>query len=273
MISEQAILTTERLRDDLDEFRKLLNRRYKTASSQVTNTEHRKRAAQLAEIWLVEIATDKEIENAIGASTVADLNVNFQRLLTFSEHATVRSRYEAEIRSILNNFSLRIVLPLKQSRGKTFTPPAIVNLRTTDKLTAFVGQSFIERDKSVNELVSQTLGALGIKSITGERPKADSVSEKVKQLIEGQSIFVGIFTRRDKIARKQEWTTSSWVIDEKAYALGLRKRLVLIKEQGVGSIGGIQGDYEYLIFSRDRLGELVLQLIQLFDLTNSGLRK
>jgi len=76
---------------------------------------------------------------------------------------------------------------------------------------------------------------------TGARPKADRISEKVKQLIDQQLIFVGIFTRRDKIARKAEWTTSPWVIDEKAYAVGGNKKLVLLKESGVGSIGGIQG--------------------------------
>jgi len=49
--------------------------------------------------------------------------------------------------------------------------------------------------------------------------------------------------------------------------------LILIKEQGVGSIGGIQGDYEYFEFNRDALENLLVRLIQLFGLTNKGLRK
>lgn len=117
------------------------------------------------------------------------------------------------------------------------------------------------------------MDALGLTVVTGEKPKADQISEKVKRLIEDQSIFVGVFTRRDKIARKPEWTTSTWVIDEKAYALGRRKPLILLKEAGVGSIGGIQGDYEYIEFDRNSLEEVSIKLIQLFDLTNSGLRK
>ena len=92
--------------------------------------------------------------------------------------------------------------------------------------------------------------------MTGEKPRAASISEKVKRLIEEQSTFVGVFTRRDKIARKSEWTTSAWVLDEKAYALGRQKPLILLKEQGVGSIGGIQGDYEYIEFSREALESL-----------------
>jgi hypothetical protein len=55
---------------------------------------------------------------------------------------------------------------------------------------------------------------------TGERPKANRIYEKVKRMIDGQHIFVGIFTRREKLEGKNIWTTSAWVLDEKAYAYG-----------------------------------------------------
>lgn len=273
MIDEQAILAAERLRDGLTEFRRLLRARYATGSSQVAAEEHRKHAARLAETWLVELATNQALGVVIGSATLADLNVHFQRMLTFAEHATTRSRYDTELRSILDNYAVKVILPLKQSRGRSvIRPPASTPARTLVH-SAFVGQSFAPSDKRVNQCVCDTLDALGVKVVTGERPKADLISEKVKSLIEEQSIFVGVFTRRDKIARKPEWTTSAWVIDEKAYALGRQKRLILLKEQGVGSIGGIQGDYEYLEFSRDGLEGLTVRLIQLFELTNNGLRK
>lgn len=273
MIDEQAILAAERLRDGLTEFRRLLRARYSTGSRQVAAEEHRKQAARLAETWLVELATNQALGVAIGSTTLADLNVHFQRMLTFAEHATTRSRYDTELRSILGNYAVKVILPLKQSRGRSVsTPPASIPIRTVVH-SAFVGQSFIPVDKRVNQCVFDTLDALGVKVVTGEKPKADLISEKVKRLIEEQSIFVGVFTRRDKIARKPEWTTSAWVIDEKAYALGRQKRLILLKEQGVGSIGGIQGDYEYIEFSRDTLEGLTVRLIQLFEITNNGLRK
>lgn len=273
MVDEQTILASERLRDNLAEFRRLLRARYRAANRQVTSADLRARAAQLAETWLVEIATDKEIAAAIGSATLADLNVHFQRILTFGEHATTRLKYEAELRAILDQYAVSVVLALKKSRGrspKTFAP---AELQGAVIDSAFVGQSFAPSDKRVNQCVSDMLEALGIKVITGERPKADFISEKVKHLIEEQSIFVGIFARRDKIARKSEWTTSPWIIDEKAYAVGRHKPLILLKEHGVGSIGGIQGDYEFLEFARDALESLAVRLIQLFDLTNNGLRK
>jgi hypothetical protein len=136
--------------------------------------------------------------------------------------------------------------------------------------SAFVGMSFAP-EELINEFVIRIFEALGIAVVTGEKPRANTISEKIKRLIEAQSMFVGIFTRRDKITRKKEWTTSTWVIDEKAYAVG-RKPLILIREEGVSSIGGIQGDYEYIGFSRDTLGDLALKLIELFEISNGGLK-
>ncbi|HEV8595762.1 MAG TPA: hypothetical protein VGR51_09560, partial [Thermoplasmata archaeon] len=65
---------------------------------------------------------------------------------------------------------------------------------------------------------------------------------------------------------------SPWLIDEKAFAVAKNKRLILLKEDGVNSIGGLQGDYEYIEFSRNRLNELVVSLVQVFELKVVGLR-
>ncbi len=269
MIDEATILSAERLRDDLEAIRAAIKKRYSADSRQVTADDLRRVVARLSERWLVEIAAAGTAADAIGSATVADLSVHFQRLLTFAEHATLRRRYDAEFKAILNGFSVKVVLPLKQARGGTPTPVQ----NNAKPLTAFVGQSFMATDAQVNSVVADLLSALGVAVVTGEKPKADSISEKVKALIEGQEIFVGMFTRRDKIARKAEWTTSPWVIDEKAYAVGRKKRLILLKELGVGSIGGIQGDYEFIEFSRDAIGAMSVRLIQLFLLKNDGLRR
>lgn len=271
MIDEQTILTAERLRDELTNFRAVIRKRYVSASSQVASDDLRQQAARLAEKWLVELAIDDAVAAALGQSTLADLNVHFQRLLTFGDHATTRSRYDSELRSILDNYSIRVILLLKQSRGKIIALPENKRLNQPIGNSVFIGQSFAATDTRVNQCVADVLNGLGLKVVTGERPKADRISDKVKGLIEQQSIFAGVFTRRDKIARKAEWTTSAWVIDEKAYALGRQKPLILLKEQGVNSIGGIQGDYEYIEFSRESLEALAVKLIQLFNLTNNGL--
>jgi hypothetical protein len=271
MVGEQTILVAERLRDELNDLKSLLRSRF-SASSQVTSVNVRQQVAILAEKWLVELGADNAVNLALGDPVFADLNVHFQRLLTFSEHATKRSRYYLELRSILNNYSTSVILPLKQMRGKDAADRS-TKVGSAFNGTVFVGQSFEPLDAIVNKCVHETLEGLGLAVFTGDRPKADRISEKVKSLIEGQSIFVGIFTRRDKIARKTEWTTSQWVLDEKAYAVGRQKPLILLREEGVNSIGGIQGDYEYIEFSRDALELLVVKIVHLFQLTNHGLRQ
>jgi hypothetical protein len=48
---------------------------------------------------------------------------------------------------------------------------------------------------------------------------------------------------------------------------------VLLKEVGVDSIGGIQGDYEFIEFSRERLQDAILRLLQLFSFSVQDMRE
>jgi hypothetical protein len=276
MIDDQTVLIVERLRDDLVELRKSLKLRYRKPSRQVTADDLRLRASRCAETWMVEVGVRQDIRGVVSSDYLADLNVQFQRLLSFAEHATQRKRYDTSIGAILKKFTLDLIIPLKQARSGA-APVATIHApmenadRTPDNAcgsfisSAFVGHSFLPGDKRVASCITQVLSAIGISVVTGEAPKVDRISEKVKRLIDEQYLFVGVFTRRDKIARKREWTTTSWVVDEKAYAVGKSKRLILLKEEGVGSIGGIQGDYEFIEFNRDRLEELAVRLIQVFE--------
>ena len=239
----------------------------------------KRETAKLAEIWIVSIAQRPEVAE-VAPDYFADLNVHFQRLLSFSERAPIRLRYDEEIRSILRDFTARLIIPLKMLRNQApqASPPApSVGVRTdlesadSGGLTAFLGHSFAPSDKQVVDFVRQTLGAIGVTVVTGQRPRADRISEKIKKLIDGQPLFIGLFTRRDKIAHKRAWTTSSWILDEKAYAVAKGKKLILLKEQGIDSIGGIQGDYEFIKFSRESLSDLTIALLSLFEVSTTGL--
>jgi hypothetical protein len=262
MIDDALVLRVERLRDGVEELGAEMKERYGAAHRPVVAPSLRDQAARLGERWLVEIAARDDVAGAIGSDTVAALNVDFQRLITYSEAATVRKRYDTAIRGILRDFRTRVVVPLKQSRNRGTTPPAPDASRKVSVESIFIGQSFASDDAIVNGTIRQFVEAFGYNVITGEKPKADSVSKKVRERIESATYFLGIFTRRDRVkGRRNEWTTSTWVIDEKAYALANRKKLVLIREAGVQSIGGIQGDYEYLEFAREQLAELLVKLV------------
>jgi hypothetical protein len=172
---------------------------------------------------------------------------------------------------------LNVIVPLKRARANptrhvTTEKAAVASQEGPFKPSAFVGHSFAAEDRAIVDSVKETLESIGITVVTGERPLAEQVSEKVKRRIEGQHIFVGLFTRREKIAGKKQWAASSWIIDEKAYAFGKGKRLVLLKEDGVASIGAIQGDHEYIEFTRDRLEFLLRRLLQMFEIKTTSLR-
>jgi hypothetical protein len=265
MIDDRLVLRVERLRDSVEQLRNDVRSRYNKPKRQVAAADVRDAAARLGERWLVEIAGREDVRAAIGEELSADLSIEFQRLITYSEAATVRRRYDETLRSILTDFRTRVIIPLKQNRGvatRGHSAPPIAN--PSNARRAFVGQSFAPADERVNNTVRKFLELIGIEVITGERPAARSVSEKVRTRIESADIFVGIFTCRDELAKGGEWSTSLWVVDEKAYAIAMDKKLVLLKEVGVQSIGGLQGDYEYLEFDRGCLEVLVLRLIELF---------
>jgi hypothetical protein len=277
MANDQLIVSTKRLGTDLRELKTLLRKSYSRPSQQVTSVELKQKAAGLAESWLADLSQRRELAACVSSKYLSDLNVHFQRILVCTERASVRSRYDQEIVAILKDYTPSLVVPLMQAVGKVQPDGSTVNEKPRDldaegfRPAAFVGHSFAPEDAEIVRSVTEALEAIGIEVVTGKKPKADRISDKVKALLEGQHIFVGIFTRRDKLVGKNEWNTSTWVIDEKAY-VSKTKRLILLKEAGVGSIGGIQGDHEFIEFSRDRLADAIISLLQLFKLSVDGLR-
>lgn len=262
MIDDALVLRVERLRDSVEELRAELRGRYRSADRPVTLASLRDAATQIGERWLVEIAARDDVLHVLGHDVVADLNIEFQRLITFAEQATKRGRYDSALKTIATDFRTQVIVPLKQSRNRAAAGAQGTQASSPKGGVVFVGQSFAAEDVSINSAITRLADAFGYQVTTGEKPRADSVSKKVRERIEAASLFIGIFTRRDRIRGRNEWTTSSWVIDEKAYALATRKKLILLRESGVQSIGGIQGDYEYIEFVRDDPLELMVKLVQ-----------
>jgi len=139
-------------------------------------------------------------------------------------------------------------------------PPVVFNNMKFGirELPAFVGHSFAEKDREVVDQLVQVLTKLGLRCESGVRPEAAAVSEKVKERIISADIFVGVFTRRDKI-RDNAYSTSPWVVEEKALAIASGKSLLLFVEEGVTEIGGMHGDYEYIEFDRRNIGPAIIR--------------
>jgi hypothetical protein len=138
------------------------------------------------------------------------------------------------------------------------------------KITAFVARSFNEEDEPKIEPIVGFLRSFrgaGFFAETAERAEVESVSKKVRDMIDASDVFVGIFTQRWPVYEKpmslgavvrlvlgrskvERWVAPPWVIQESGYALkaiGAKRKLILFRETGV-ELPSLQGDLEYIEF-------------------------
>lgn len=124
--------------------------------------------------------------------------------------------------------------------------------RSKQTATAFVAHDFKDSDKDVVVAFKELFAALGLRIETGEIPEASSVVDKVRDRITESDLFMGIFTRRDKVEGRNEWTTSAWLRNEMGIAFSLGMPLVLLAEKGV-NFEGITSHLDRIVFERESL--------------------
>jgi hypothetical protein len=125
----------------------------------------------------------------------------------------------------------------------------------------FVGHSFSPEDIDIVNNVKVFLSYFGLEVESGDRPDARSISEKIKSRIIDCDIFLGIFTKRERLGETEEFSTSQWVMEEKTYAVSLNKKILLYVEDGVQFSPGLQADYEFIRFSRSSLSDTLIKSI------------
>lgn len=133
------------------------------------------------------------------------------------------------------------------------------------KIVAFVAKSFDPADEAKIDPIAnflESFSKLGFIVQSAERSEVESVSEKVRSLIDKSDVFVGIFTKRHPVYSFQgrwataksalkgslsplKWSAPPWVLQESGYALKGNKALILFRETDV-EIPGLQGDLEYI---------------------------
>jgi hypothetical protein len=156
-------------------------------------------------------------------------------------------------------------------------------------IKAFVGHSFEDDDKAVVQVFLDyfdTFKKLGFNWERAKDSELKAVSEKVKEKMEGRDLFIGILTRKNreiehaKLNEKGKnlycgnkndffWNASYWIIQESGYALGKGMQLLFLVEGGIPSLSGLQGDLEFISFSREnpqmafqKINEMINSLLQ-----------
>lgn len=158
-------------------------------------------------------------------------------------------------------------------------------------MKVFVGHSFEDKDQPLVDKIISFLSKRDIICETGEKAQNKSVSEKVKERIAKNEIFIGIFTVDQEIkfsdsretrrctgfwekfnfkkSKPQEsgpvFSTSGWVIQESGYALGKDKETIFLVEENIYKFPELQGDKELIYFSRDNLDPLLLRLSEVMQ--------
>jgi len=145
-------------------------------------------------------------------------------------------------------------------------------------ISAFVGRSFDQKEELLWARISKCLDSLkpiGFSWEDAEEAQAKPISDKVKERIERNDLFIGILTKGDAIIsgcstskyilmRKiLNWLASYWIIQESGYAIGKGKKVVFLVETGLEIPGGLNSDFEYISFNRNNLSDTFLKVNQI----------
>lgn len=153
---------------------------------------------------------------------------------------------------------------------------------------AFVGHSFLEQDAELVRKFTDFLdtlkgGAHDFDWVHATEARPEEVSAKVQELIDGKNLFVGICTRNERVVKNNlfrptllrnrltareedvEWKTSDWIIQEIGLAIGRGMSLLLLIEDGVRQPGGLQGNLEYISFSRELPEQAFSRILEMIN--------
>jgi tetratricopeptide (TPR) repeat protein len=152
------------------------------------------------------------------------------------------------------------------------------------QLNAFVAHSFDSHDEMrIRPVLDflETFQKAGFFCQTAEAAEVESVSKKVRRMIDEREVFIGFFTRRhptytfsSKVSgalqillgktKPKSWSVPAWVLQESGYALRGDKKLILLRETGV-DLPALQGDLEYVPFDADDLAAVFSKLSDMIN--------
>lgn len=141
------------------------------------------------------------------------------------------------------------------------------------RLSAFIGRSFLEGDKQVWHDLREVLDALrpiGFVYEDAKEAQPRPISEKVKELVSRNDIYIGVLTQHYPILEgttllercryvflppvAKRWTASEWVVEEIGYALGKHRPVILLIEEGVVfPTTDLDADTEWVPFRRKEI--------------------
>lgn len=155
------------------------------------------------------------------------------------------------------------------------------------RLTAFVGRSVLSIDELVwpdIRAILESFRPLGFDFEDAREAQLRPISEKVRELIERNHIYIGILTRRSPLGplqiptsllrrlwtqmrsptRAGLWSTSPWAVQVSGFAIGRGKKVLLMIEESVDfPVADLDADTEWIPFHRDSIPNCAPRLVQM----------
>jgi hypothetical protein len=156
------------------------------------------------------------------------------------------SRLAAEVRSPASPATARHPEVLANKIEELLNTLSRDQRRSTDPRSVFVSYRFEE-----TEWISGLTDLLANSGFTAIDGKATNtyIGQGVIDRIRDSEYFLCLMTRY-KAKEDGMYITSPWLLEEKGVALALKKRIVLMVEDGVDEIGGLQGDWQRIHFTQ-----------------------
>ncbi|WP_143738098.1 tetratricopeptide repeat protein [Erythrobacter donghaensis] len=157
------------------------------------------------------------------------------------------------------------------------------------QIKAFVGHSFTEDDEllisSFLKMFEQIRGVLpSFVYQNAQAAEPEILANKVQRLMADSNTFIGICTKKEfvvdpsaqsnllgfSVYRKDHltWKTSDWLIQEIGIAIGRAMSMVILLEEGCRLPGSLQGDVEYITFSRQAPEKAFGKLLEMLKALN-----
>jgi hypothetical protein len=190
---------------------------------------------------------DKKTPVAAFTDELAVVLINCQRDLSWrmSRESIARLRREADrlARSAPRKTDSQLLAQVRELLSRL---PDTEHLRVGKVRGNTVFLSYRFADKEYVTGLTRLLQQSGFEVVTGSSANT-YVSKAVLERIKECEFFLCLMTRDEK-KMDGTYTTSPWLLEEKGAALALKKRLVLMVEEGVTGIGGLQGDWQRIHF-------------------------
>jgi hypothetical protein len=128
----------------------------------------------------------------------------------------------------------------------------------------FLSHRFVEKEYIEGLIKILQMGEFNVVSA---EYVAGYISQSILERIKNSEFFLCLMTR-DKEKIDGTYTTSPWLLEEKGAALAMNKKIVLMIEEGVTDIGGLQGDWQRIHFTPKGFTNAALQAVE--QLKNYG---